>query len=133
MSYVNLSKQTDVTGTDKYRSEDSAIPMAYRPVVAHTITPNALGTSHSVTIKVTAPSVLTVNGVTTSTDTFIGSAKFTALQRITDDVTRAKAYDDLIRFMIATRETNLRGELPRTTLPASWADLDIAALAAKLK
>lgn len=129
MSYINISKQTDTLGSDRYRDEVAGVPLAYRPTITHTIQQNGTGSSNSVVVRASAPSLITINGITTSTDTFLATSKFTALQKITDDVTRAKAYDDHIRFLIATRRTNLNGQLPSATLPSKWQTFDVAAAA----
>lgn len=133
MSYIAISKQTDTIGTDRYRDEISGIPLAYRPTINHTVQPNNTGSSHSVIIRVNAPSVITKDGITTSNDAFLATSKFTALQKITDDATRAKAYDDHIRYLIATRTSNLDGQLPSGTLPSKWQAFDVAAAAAAMK
>lgn len=129
MSYIHLSKQTDTVGVDRLRDEKSGTPLAYRPTVTHTVQPNASGSSNSVLVRVSVPCVLTVDGVTTATDTFLASSKFTSLQKITNDEERAQAYDDHIRYLIATRESNLLGQLPNETLPANWSTFDVAAAA----
>ena len=133
MSYINISKQTDTLGSDRYRDEISGVPLAYRPTITHTVQQNGTGSSNSVIVRVSAPSLVVANGITTSTDTFLATSKFTALQKITDDVTRAKAYDDHIRFLIATRATNLNGQLPPSSLPSKWQAFDVAAAAAAMK
>lgn len=133
MSYINISKQTDTLGSDRYRDEVAGVPLAYRPNITHTVQQNGTGSSNSVIVRVSAPSLTVVNGITTSTDTFLATSKFTALQKITDDATRAKAYDDHIRFLIATRATNLDGQLPSSTLPPKWQAFDVAAAAAAMK
>lgn len=133
MSFITLSKQADVVGSDRYRDEETGTPLAYRELISHTVAANPAGTSNNVTVKVTAPSLVTINGIITSTDSFLATAKFTSLQKITDDTTRAKCYDDLIRFLIATRTPNLNGQLPQSTnLPANWQDFDVAAASAAM-
>lgn len=132
MSFINIAKQTDTLGSDRYRDEISGVPLAFRPTITHTIQQNGTGSSNSVIVRVSAPSLTVVNGITTSTDTFLATSKFTALQKITDDKTRAKAYDDHIRFLIATRGTNLNGQLPSTKLPNNWQAFDVAAAAAAM-
>lgn len=132
MSYIYLSKQTDTVGIDRLRDETSGVPLAYRPTVTHTVQANASGSSNSVLVRVAVPCVMTVDGVTAANDTFLASSKFTSLQKITNDVERAKAYDDHIRYLIATRESNLLGQLPNTSLPANWSAFDVAAAAASM-
>lgn len=133
MPFITLSKQADVVGSDRYRDEVAGTPLAYRESISHTVAANAAGTSNNVTVKVTAPSLVTVNGITTSTDSFLATAKFTSLQKITDDATRAKCYDDLIRFLIATRAANLDGQLPqKANLPSKWQTFDVAAVSAAM-
>jgi hypothetical protein len=132
MAYINIAKQTDTLGSDRYRDEITSVPLAYRPTITHTIQQNGSGSSNSVIVRASAPSLTVVNGITTSTDTFLATSKFTALQQITDNVTRAKAYDDHIRFLIATRATNLNGQLPSTALPSKWQTYDVAAAAAAM-
>lgn len=129
MSYIYLSKQTDTVGIDRLRDETPGTPLAFRPTVTHTVQANASGSSNSVLVRVAVPCVLTVEGVTTAADTFLATSKFTSLQKITNDAERAKAYDDHIRYLIATRESNLLGQLPNTTLPANWSTFDVAAAA----
>mgnify|MGYP001040302262 CR=1 FL=1 len=129
MSYIYLSKQTDTVGIDRLRDEISGTPLAYRPTVTHTVQANASGSSNSVLVRVAVPCVLTVDGVTSATDTFLATSKFTSLQKITNDAERAKAYDDHIRYLIATRGSNLLGQLPNTPLPAKWSTFDVAAAA----
>lgn len=133
MSYIAISKQTDTIGTDRYRSEVSGIPLAYRQTITHTVQPNSTGSSNSVIIRVNAPSIIVKDGITTSNDAFLATSKFTALQKITDDEKRAKAYDDHIRYLIATRASNLDGQLPSGMLPPKWQAFDVAAAAAAMK
>lgn len=129
MTYTVISKQTDALGTDRLRDDVSGIPLAFRQTINHTVQQNSNGSSNSVLVRVTAPSLKTVDGVVTSTDSFLATSKFTALQKITDDQLRAKAYDDHIRYLIATRATNLLGQLPTGNLPANWASFDVEAAA----
>lgn len=130
--FKHISKQTDVLGTDRLRDEIPEIPLAYRQTINHTVQSNSDGSSNSVLIRVAAPSLKVIDGIATSTDTFLATSKFTALQKITDDTLRAKAYDDHIRYLIATRSTNLQGELPSGTLPANWEAFDVASAAAAM-
>lgn len=129
MPYIYLSKETDTVGVNRLRDEINGVPLAYRPTVTHTVQANASGSSNSVLVRVAVPCVMTVDGVTTANDTFLATSKFTSLQKITNDAERAKAYDDHIRYLIATRSTNLLGQLPSTTLPAKWSAFDVAAAA----
>ena len=133
MPYIYLSKETDTIGVNRLRDELPGVPMAYRPTVTHTVQANASGSSNSVLVRAAVPVVTTVAGVVSSVDTFLATSKFTSLQKITNDAERAKAYDDHIRFLIATRSTNLLGQLPsNATLPAKWSTFDVAAAAAAM-
>lgn len=130
--YKYISKQTDALGNDRLRDEVPGIPLAFRQTINHTVQSNSDGSSNSVLVRVAAPSVRVIDEIVTSTDTFLATSKFTALQKITDDTTRAKAYDDHIRYLIATRSSNLQGELPSGTLPANWEAFDVASAAASM-
>lgn len=132
MAYIAISKQTDTIGTDRHRDETPGVPLAFRQTITHTVQPNSTGSSNSVIIRVNAPSIIVKDGITMSTDAFLATSKFTALQKITDDEKRAKAYDDHIRYLIATRTSNLDGQLPSTNLPANWEAFDVAAAAAAM-
>lgn len=127
-----ISKQTDALGNNRLRDEIPGIPLAFRQTINHTIQSNADGSSNSVLVRVAAPSLKVIDDVVTSTDTFLATSKFTALQKITDDTLRAKAYDDHIRYLIATRSSNLLGELPSGTLPANWEAFDVAFVEASM-
>lgn len=132
MAYTVISKQTDALGTNRLRDDVSGTPMAFRQTIDHTVQQNSDGSSNSVLVRVKAPSLRTVDGVVTSTDSFLATSKFTSLQKITDDVLRAKTYDDHIRYLIATRAANLTGMLPPGNLPTKWAAFDVAAAAAAM-
>lgn len=112
MPLAILSKDNDLLGTDKYRETDKTVPMAYRPTVEMSVNANASGTNNNVTVKSTFPVVTTVNGVTTSKDSFLMVSKFSSLQHITNDVERAKAFDDHIKFLGKARASILDGQLP---------------------
>lgn len=116
MPLENLSKQTDLLGTDLYRVESPTVPLAYRQTISHSVTKSPSNQSHSVNVRSVAPVLKTIDGVVTSSDSFLMTTKFTALQHVVDDVLRAKIYDDHIAFLIASRTTNLNGGLPKTAV-----------------
>ena len=116
MSLINLSKQTDLLGTDLYRNENPAVPLAYRQTITHSVAKSPSSLSHSVNVRSVAPVLKTVDGTVTSSDSFLMTTKFTALQHVVDDTLRAKIYDDHVAFLIASRNTNLNGGLPKTAV-----------------
>lgn len=111
-----LSKDVDAFGTDKYRDDNVAIPMAYRSSAVHSINPNSTSTNNQVTLKTTTPVVNVVNGVSTSNDSFMMVTKFSSLQHIVNDAERALCYDNHIKMLILTRDTNLAGNLPNAAV-----------------
>lgn len=111
-----LSKETDVIGTDKYRDNTPGIAMAYRPTTFHTVSESSNGKNHPVTVKTNSPVIQTVAGVSVSDDAFLMVTKFSALQHIENDVQRAKTYDDHVAFLVASRDTNLYGTLPKVPI-----------------
>lgn len=112
MSFRCISKQPDLLGSDVYRQMIDGVPNAFLPVITHGISKSPRGTSHTVNVRSVAPSIRNVDGAVTSSDQFLMTTKFTALQHITDQATRAAIYDNHIAFLIASRDTNLAGELP---------------------
>lgn len=109
---VILSKQNDVVGVDRYRVNDASIPAAYRPRIDFSCLTNPRGTSNTMTVRSEAPIVKTVDGVTTSSDMFLMTTKFTSLQQVTSDELRAKIFDDHIAFLQKARADILEGRLP---------------------
>lgn len=109
---VILSKQNDIVGTDKYRVNDTSIPAAYRPSLDFSCVTNPRGTSNTMTVRSQGPIVKTVDDVTTSTDMFLMTTKFTSLQQVTSDVLRAKIFDDHVAFLMVARADILEGRLP---------------------
>jgi len=116
-----LSKQTDAIGQDTYRSEVESIPRAYRPMIFMSVAPNPRATSNSVQIRSVYPLLNVVDGITTSQNQFVMVTKFTSLQHVTNDVERAKIFDDHIAFLQQARASILEGRLPTTAveLPAA--------------
>lgn len=112
MTYRCISKQPDLLGSDVYRADLEDVPNAFLPMVTHSVSKSPRGTSHSVNVRSVNPSIRNVDGIVTSSDQFLMTTKFTSLQHITDDATRAAIYDNHIAFLIASRDTNLAGELP---------------------
>lgn len=112
MPLVILSKDTDLLGTDRYRDSDKTIPMAFRATIDMTVNPNASNTNNQVTIKSVQPVVNTVQGVVTSKDSFLMVTKFSSLQHITNDAERERIFDNHLRFLIASKQSILDGQLP---------------------
>lgn len=106
-----LSKDVDAFGSDTYRDDNTAIPLAYRPTIVETINPNKEGTNNMVTVEVKVPVVETINGVTTSKNTFRCTVKYTALQSVTSDAERARALDLAIEYLTARKATLVQGIL----------------------
>lgn len=109
-----LSKDNDLIGTDTYRDDTKAIPLAYRHTIAMSINPNASGSNNMVTVKSVRPVVITAaDGKVSSSDSFLGTFKFSALQHVTNDVERALCYDKLLEFLKlpAVRTAILDGQL----------------------
>lgn len=108
-----ISKDNDILGTDKYRDDDATIPLAYRQTMELSVSPNASGTNHNVSLKTVVPVVNTIDGVTVSNDSFLAVTKFSALQHITNDTERAAAYDKHVAFLsnAEVREAFLNGQL----------------------
>lgn len=116
MPLVILSKDTDLLGTDRYRDSDKAIPMAFRATIDMTVNPNSSNTNNQVTIKSVQPVVNTVEGVTTSKDSFLMVTKFSSLQHITNEAERERVFDNHLRFLIASKQSILDGQLPSTAV-----------------
>lgn len=119
-----LSKEQDVVGTDKYRANDPAIPMAFRASASMTINPNADGSNHQVTVQTVKPIVKTdtTNGVTSSPAAFRMTTKFNALQDRTDTVARTKCIEAHIEALTLLKSQIADGMLP-TTAPTFTVDL----------
>lgn len=112
MTVKILSKDIDVLGTDTYRDDNAAVPLAYRATVTQTVNPNSEGTNNQVTLKVRVPVVTTVEGVTVSADRFEFIGKFSALQAITADTERARCLDLAIEYLTKARDSIMNGQLP---------------------
>lgn len=108
-----LSKETDVIGTDKYRANDAAIPMAYRASAEITAKPNADGSNVQMTVMTAKPLPVTNNGVTTLAGTFRMTTKFNSLQTVTSDSERTAIIDAHIELL-----TNLKTSLANGILPS---------------
>lgn len=109
-----LSKETDVVGTDKFRANDSTVPMAYRAHGELTANPNADGSNVQMTVMTAKPVMVTSNGINTIVGTFRMTTKFNSLQTITSDVERAACIDAHIEFLIAVKSSIAAGQLPTT-------------------
>lgn len=107
-----LSKDNDLLGTDLYRDDNKAIPMAFRPTITHSVNKSASGTNNQVTVKSLHPVLVAIAGVTTADDSFLVVTKFSALQHIVNDDERAAAFDNHVKFLIKARQAILDGELP---------------------
>lgn len=107
-----LSKDTDLIGTDKYRDDTKSIPLAFRHTVDMSVNPNASGTNNMVTVKSNLPLVVTVDGRSQSSDSFLMTTKFSALQHVTDDAARASIFDKHIEFLTKSKAAILDGQLP---------------------
>lgn len=112
MTIKILSKDIDAFGTDLYRDDNAAVPLAFRATVTHSVNPNSAGTNNQVTVKVRVPVVTTINGVATSTDQFEFIGKFSALQSVTADAERARCLDLAIEYLTATKASIINGILP---------------------
>lgn len=112
MTIQILSKDNDLLGTDIYRESDKTNPMAFRPTIVMSVNPNTSGSNHNVAVKTSVPVVKDVAGVVTSSDSFLMVTKFSALQHISNDVERAKCFDDHIKFLGKARTAILDGQLP---------------------
>lgn len=106
-----LSKDVDAFGTDTYRDDNAAIPLAFRPTIVETINPNKEGTNNMVTVEVKVPVVETIGGVTASNNTFRCTAKYTALQSVTADAERVRALDLMIEYLTIRKNTLTQGVL----------------------
>lgn len=109
-----LSKETDVVGTDKFRANDAAIPMAYRAHAEVTMNPNADGSNIQATVMTAKPVVVTVNGVPTVPGTFRMTTKFNSLQTITNDAERIAVIDAHVEMLVALKQNLANGMLPST-------------------
>lgn len=118
-----LSKETDAIGTDKYRSTDATIPMAFRQTLTHLVKPNPDGSNHQSTITASVPVVVTIDGVSTSKDTYRAIFKFSSLQHIVNDAERAQAYDLLIKYLSSApgKAAIIGGVLPKTPIALALA------------
>ena len=119
-----LSKEQDVIGTDKYRANDPAIPMAFRASATMTVNPNADGSNHQVTVQTVKPVVVTdtTNGITSSPASFRMTTKFNALQDRTDTAARTKCIEAHIEALTLLKAQIADGMLP-TTAPTFNIDL----------
>mgnify|MGYP001155424208 CR=1 FL=1 len=111
-----LSKDVDATGTDIYRDDNATIPLMYRATVTESIKANASGTNNNVNVHVKVPVITTVNGITTSTNSFNCNIKFTALQNVVADTERVRALDVAIEYLNARKTTLVQGILPPTAV-----------------
>lgn len=111
MPFKILSKDVDAFGTDTYRDDNTAIPLAYRPTIVETINPNKEGTNNMVTVEVKVPVVEVIGGLTTSNNTFRCTAKFTALQSVTADAERIRALEVMIEYLTKRKDTLSQGVL----------------------
>lgn len=116
MTLAILSKDIDVLGIDKYRDTSPSKPMAFRPSLEMSVNQNSTGTNNNVSVRSIYPLIKDVNGVTTSTDSFLMTTKFSALQHVTNDVERAEIYDDHLEFLTKARTAILFGELPKVAI-----------------
>ena len=119
-----LSKEQDIIGTDRYRANDPAIPMAFRASATMTVNPNADNSNHQVTVQTVKPVVVTdtSNGVTSSPAAFRMTTKFNALQDRTDNVARTKCIEAHIEALTLLKTQIADGMLP-TGVPAFTVDL----------
>lgn len=115
-----LSKETDVVGTDKYRANDAAIPMAFRAYAEVTANPNADGSNVQMTVMTAKPVVFLSNGINTVVGTFRATTKFNALQNIVNDTERNAVIDAHIELL-----TKLKTSVANGTLPASGPTLTV--------
>lgn len=119
-----LSKEQDVIGTDKYRANDPAIPLAYRASATMTVNPNADSSNHQVTVQTVKPVVVVdaTRGITSSPASFRMTTKFNALQDRTDTVARTKCIEAHIEALTLLKNQIADGMLP-TSAPAFTVDL----------
>lgn len=112
MSLSILSKEQAPQGSDYYRDEAIVVPNAFKPSLVHTVKANATGSNHNVTIRSDDNVVVTSDGKTTASDSFIMTTKFTALQSVIAAEERARIYDAHIVYLALSRKASLDGRLP---------------------
>lgn len=114
MTLSIVSKQNDIYGIDKYRFNDNSIPVAYRHSIEMQVAENPRKTSNTVTVRSVTPIVKVIDGSSVSTDSFVATTKFTALQQVTSATQRAACLDKHIAFLQKARDDILEGRLPLT-------------------
>lgn len=99
------------TGSDilKY---PGTVPMQFRGELTHTVSANADGSNHNVRIKAVMPVTRLVDGRVVSSDAFIASFSFTALQGVDEPLLRAETVDELIAHLTKHKADILNGVLP---------------------
>lgn len=107
-----VSKQNDIYGIDKYRFNDVSVPVAYRHNIEMQVAENPRKTSNTVTVRSVTPIVKVIDGSSVSTDSFVATTKFTALQQVTNAAERAACFDKHVAFLLAARADILEGRLP---------------------
>lgn len=118
-----ISKQNDQLGTDTYRVEDANIPTGFRETTKLTVAestrkPNpGAAVSRNSSVITERPVVRTVDGLTVSTDKFVVTSKFTALQHITEATARKAAFRNHVAFLIESETAIIEGNLPINAVP----------------
>lgn len=110
------SKDNSVYGEDVYRDRSVLVPRAFQPTLTHSVSINKTGTNANVTIRSDDYVVVDVDGRQLSTDRFILSTKFTALQAVTAVEVRERIFDTHIAALVAAKQQILNGTLPDTGL-----------------
>lgn len=113
-TYGILQKDNDQIGTDIWRDKNPLIPMAFRPTLTHVSRVNATATNNMQTVESLVPIVRLVNGLAVSTDAFKATFKFTALQHVVEDDAREQAFDALVAYLVANRDSIVNGIKPQS-------------------
>lgn len=110
------SKDNSIYGEDIYRNRNVLVPRAFQPTISHSVSINKQGTNANVTVRSDDFVVVEVDGRQLSTDRFILSTKFTALQAVTAPEVRERIFDTHIAALVAAKQQILSGVLPDNAL-----------------
>lgn len=120
MLFKYLVKDNDLFGRDILRSNESGVPLAFRPTIEHTTRQSANKNNNNQTVDAVVPIVRLVDGLTVSTDSWKGTFKFSALQHIEDPAGASLAFEALIQYVMANKAAIIAG-----SKPASSADFTV--------